>query len=176
MKPLAFDEYCRQLFLTTKSTLVGLRFFNVYGPGEFDKGAMASTAYKFYKQIESEGVALLFGAIEDVGAGEQLRDFVSVSDINRVCRYFGAGEPRHGIFDVGTGHARSFNELANILIAEMGSGKIEYIDFPESLRGKYQFFTQANLKPLRDSGFTEQFTNLEHGLAQYVNYIRALKD
>lgn len=169
---LAFDEYCRALPAEIGSTLVGLRFFNVYGPGEFDKGRMASTAYQFYRQIESGGVARLFGAVEGIEAGEQLRDFVSVADVIRVCRFFGEGQPHRGIFDVGTGRARSFKELASIVIDEMGAGRIEYIDFPDSLRGKYQFFTQANLKLLREIGFTEPFADLEQGLAQYVGFLR----
>lgn len=168
---LAFDEHCRQLPEDTNSTVVGLRFFNVYGPGETDKGRMASTAYQFYHQIESGGVARLFGAVEDIEAGEQLRDFVSVVDIIKVCRFFGEGQPRRGIFDVGTGRARSFNELAGIVIDKMGTGRIEYINFPNSLRGKYQFFTQANLDPLREVGFTDPFATLEQGLSEYVNFL-----
>ena len=173
---LAFDEYCRQTYQSPNSTLVGLRFFNVYGPGETQKGPMASTAYQFFRQVESGGVARLFGAVENFDAGEQLRDFVSVSDINSVCRHFGEGPSQNGVFDVGTGTARSFNELVTVLIAKMGRGEIEYIDFPESLKGKYQFFTQANLTPLRESGYNQEFTTLENGLGQYVGLLQSTND
>jgi ADP-L-glycero-D-manno-heptose 6-epimerase len=159
-----FDSYVRRLLPRASSTLVGLRYFNVYGPGEGHKGRMASMVWQLYQQLSSAGVARLFEGTDGYAAGEQQRDFVFVGDVVDVNLYFASGSPRQGIFNVGTGACRSFNEIGRILIGLLGHGKIEYIPFPESLRGKYQSFTRSDITRLRGAGYERPFATLEDGI------------
>ncbi len=165
---LLFDRYVRRHCGHVGSTVVGLRYFNVYGPTEAHKGPMASTAYQLWRQLCDGGVAKLFMGTDGYGDGEQRRDFVHVSDVVKVNRYFMAGPPRCGIFNVGTGNSRSFNDLARAIISEHGSGAIEYVPFPEHLHGRYQSFTQADIAGLRQAGYGEEFLPLEDGVANAV--------
>ncbi len=169
---LQFDRYVRQLARPLPSTVVGLRYFNVYGPHEGSKGKMASTIHQFYHQIRNTGVAKLFGEADGYDPGEQRRDFVAVSDVVKVNHHFGNGPRTFGIFNCGTGIDRSFNDIARILIAQMGEGRIEYIPFPESLRGKYQSFTRSNIDNLRQSGYEQPFASLEEGIARFLEATR----
>jgi ADP-L-glycero-D-manno-heptose 6-epimerase len=167
---LIFDNHVRALLPAAASAVVGLRYFNVYGPREKHKGRMASMVYQLYRQLRESGRARLFEASGGYAAGEQRRDFVSVRDAVDVNLFFAEGPARRGIFNVGTGRARSFNEIVRCLAARLslGRGEIEYIPFPEGLREKYQNLTQADLSALRAAGYTREFTPLEDGIASAV--------
>lgn len=169
---LLFDGYVQRNFDSFESTVVGLRYFNVYGPNEFHKGRMASMVYQAYHQLESNGFVKLFEGTDGYGDGDQRRDFVFVGDVANVNLFFGDGPVRKGVLNVGTGESRSFNDLANILISLMERGEIKYIPFPEELRGKYQSFTEADVARLRDAGYEHDFTSLEQGIAQYVKFLQ----
>jgi ADP-L-glycero-D-manno-heptose 6-epimerase len=158
---LQFDRYVRRLPRPLPSTVVGLRYFNVYGPNETFKGKMASTIHQFARQIRSSGVAKLFDGTDGYGPGEQRRDFVYVGDVVEVNHHFASGPLADGICNCGTGVDRSFNDIARILIAQLGKGRIEYVPFPESLRGKYQSFTRSNISRLREAGYSRPFATLE---------------
>lgn len=165
---LAFDQHVRHVLPAAGSTVVGLRYFNVYGPNEAHKGRMASMVYQIYRQLSQTGKARLFEGSGGYGNGEQRRDFVFVGDVVKVNLFFAEGPVRKGIFNVGTGRSRSFNDIARTLIKLRGGGEIEYIPFPRELEGKYQSFTEADLSELHESGYTEPFTGLEEGIAQCV--------
>lgn len=161
---LQFDRYVQSL-PKPASTVVGLRYFNVYGPREAHKGRMASMVWQLYQQLKTEGEARLFEGTDGYEAGEQRRDFVAVGDVVAVNLFFGEGsKPQRGVFNVGTGQARSFNDIARTLIDRLGRGAIRYVPFPESLRGKYQSFTQANIHRLRQAGYDRPFATLEEGI------------
>ena len=161
---LLFDQYVRHLMPDMRSTVVGLRYFNVYGPREDHKGRMMSVLHQLLRQLKDTGVCRLFEGTEGYGHGEQVRDFVFVGDIVDISLHFAQGRPTQGIFNAGTGQARSFNAIAQTLIDHLGQGRIEYIPFPETLRGKYQSFTQADILSLRAAGYTKAFTPLEDGI------------
>lgn len=163
---LAFDIYVRQLIPQAQSTIVGLRYFNVYGPNERHKGRMASCIYQFASSLRNTGVIKMFEGSGGYGPGEQIRDFVHVSDIVNVNLYFGLGPARRGIFNVGTGRSRTFNEVGRALIEAEGLGEIEYIPFPSGLKEKYQNHTQADLQNLRKAGYSEAFLSIEEGIRQ----------
>lgn len=160
---LQFDRYARGLS-GVASTVVGLRYFNVYGPREAHKGRMASMVWQLYQQLKAEGVARLFEGTDGFGPGEQRRDFVYVGDAVAVNLFFGSGPRSRGVFNVGTGAARSFNDAARILIGRLGRGEVRYVPFPEALRGKYQSFTEADVSRLRDAGYDRPFATLEEGI------------
>ncbi len=161
---LAFDNYVRRL-PTVQSTVVGLRYFNVYGPNEAHKGRMSSVVHQFSTQARESGIIQLFRGSGGYDDGEQRRDFVYVEDVVRVNLFFGRGRLRKGIYNVGTGRARSFNEVARAVIATVGRGRADYVDFPADLAGKYQHFTEADLAYLRAVGYEEAFTAMEQGVA-----------
>jgi ADP-L-glycero-D-manno-heptose 6-epimerase len=161
---LAFDQHVRSLLPEAGSTVVGLRYFNVFGPREAHKGRMMSVLHQLLSQLRGQGECRLFRGTEGYGDGEQVRDFVYVGDIVRLNLHFAFGGLAKGIHNAGTGKARSFNAIAKTLIEHMGKGSIKYIPFPDELRGKYQSFTQADLATLREAGFLEPFTELEEGI------------
>ncbi len=163
---LAFDQYIRHLMPHLEGTVVGLRYFNVYGAREHHKGRMMSVLHQLLRQLQESGVCRLFEGTDGYGPGGQVRDFVHVEDVVALNLHFGQGEARKGIFNAGTGEARSFNAIAQTLIHHLGRGRIEYIPFPEALVGKYQSFTQADLTTLRGSGYTAPFLSLEDGIAR----------
>ena len=165
-RKLLFDRYVRRRLPSVKSTVVGLRYFNVYGPGEQHKGRMASMVYQLYDQLKHTGVARLFDGTDGYAAGEQRRDFIYVGDVVAINLFFAEGKARQGVFNVGTGTSRSFNDIARTLIALLGRGQIEYIPFPESLRGKYQSFTESDISRLRAAGYDRPFTSLEQGIGR----------
>ena len=169
LSKLAFDNHVRTLLARVESTVVGLRYFNVYGPREAHKNKMASMPYQLYRQLKQTGRARLFKGTDGYADGEQRRDFVFVADLVRVNIALAQGPVRRGIFNVGTGQARSFNDVANTLIRQIGAGAIDYVPFPESLVGRYQSFTQANLGELRSAGYEETFTSLDDGIAKSVD-------
>jgi len=162
-----FDVWVRQRLSQTSSQVVGLRYFNVYGPQEGHKGKMASMVYQAFSQLQQEGEIRLFEGTDGFEAGEQKRDFIDVADVAKVNLFFFEHPDRSGIFNCGTGRARSFNDMARLLVAARGSGTVRYIPFPESLRSTYQSFTEADLTALRRVGYSEPFTSLEEGLARY---------
>lgn len=165
-----FDQYVQPYLKTASSQIVGLRYFNVYGPHENHKGNMASVAFHLMNQLENTGTVKLFSSYGGYGDGEHQRDFIFVDDVVNVNLWFYKNPEKRGIFNCGTGVARSFNDIAKTLIALNGSGKLEYIPFPESLKGVYQCFTQANLTALREIGFQEKLTTLEAGLQRYFEW------
>jgi ADP-L-glycero-D-manno-heptose 6-epimerase len=169
LSKLAFDNHVRSVAAKYESTVCGLRYFNVYGPHESHKGKMASMVYQLYRQLKTSGRARLFKGTGGYADGEQRRDFVFVKDIVRVNLALAGGAARSGIFNLGTGQARTFNHVANIVIARLGAGTIDYIPFPETLADKYQSFTQADLSALRSAGYTEPFSTLENGVAQSID-------
>jgi ADP-L-glycero-D-manno-heptose 6-epimerase len=163
--------------------VAGFRYFNVYGPREAHKARMASVAFHFYNQYRAEGRVRLFEGSAGYGPGEQIRDFVSVEDVVAVNLFFLDHPEISGIFNVGTGRAQSFNDVAQatvnairrargekaLSLAELKSaGAIEYVPFPPQLVGKYQSFTQADIGALREAGYAAPFLSVEEGVGRYV--------
>ncbi len=174
---LLFDQWLRKYYLSNPKDcpipIVGLRYFNVYGPREQHKGSMASVAYHFNRQIQQHKCCKLFEGSHGYADGEQKRDFVSVSDVCNVNLWFldkNAGYS--GIFNVGTGRAQSFNEVAQAVIDWHDSGEIEYIPFPENLKQAYQSFTQANISALRKCGYDQPFQDVATGIKTYLNALQ----
>ena len=156
----------------------GLKFFNVYGPNEYHKGRMASVVFHAFNQIKSSGAMKLFKSHNSkYHDGEQLRDFIYVKDIINVCLFFKSNQNNSGIYNLGTGQARSFNDLAlNTFLALNKQPNISYIDTPEDIRDKYQYFTEADITKLRQTGYSKDFTSLEDGIKDYVgNYLATNK-
>ena len=168
---IQFDRYVRRVAAEAESQVVGLRYFNVYGPREQHKGSMASVAFHFNNQIREEGVANLFSGTDGYKDGEQLRDFVYIDDISNVNLWFLDNPIASGIFNVGTGRAQSFNDVANAVIKWHGKGKIRYVPFPDHLKGAYQSFTQADLTQLRQSGCEVEFRPVEEGVKHYLDQL-----
>ncbi len=162
---LAFDQHVRSLLPAIQSTVVGLRYFNVFGPREQHKGRMMSVLHQLLRQLKETGVCRLFRGTEGFADGEQQRDFIFVGDIVAMNLHFGGAPLSKGIVNAGTGQARSFNDIAKSLIGHLGRGRIEYIPFPDELVGKYQSYTQADVRSLRGLGYTAPFTGLEAGIA-----------
>lgn len=158
---------------TREAQVVGLRYFNVYGPREQHKGRMASTALHFNDQIEEEGRCRLFEGSDGYAAGEQRRDFIHVDDVVAVNLWFFDHPERSGIYNCGTGRAQRFNEVAEAVVAWHGRGGIEYIPFPEALRGRYQSFTQADLTKLRTAGYAADFLDVGRGVKRYLDALHA---
>ncbi len=177
---LVFDNYVRRLLPTIESTVVGLRYFNAYGPRELHKGRMASVMNHFTKQLKETGSIRMFQGSAGYGDGEQRRDFVYVRDLCRMNLFFaGIGEETfrsslgnvqpvyQGIFNAGKGASRSFNAVAKALMQVHGPVRIEYIPFPADLNGRYQHFTEADIASLHQLGhYTAPFTSLEDGVAE----------
>ena len=153
----------------------GLKFFNVYGPNEFHKGKMASVILHAYCQIRETGKVKLFRSHNpNFQDGQQLRDFVYVKDVARVILWLMKHQPESGLYNVGTGKARSFYDLADNTFKAMGrETDIVFIDTPVNIRDKYQYFTEANINKLRNAGYHEPFTTLEDGTRDYVNFLLA---
>jgi ADP-L-glycero-D-manno-heptose 6-epimerase len=156
----------------------GLKFFNVYGPNEYHKARMASVIWHSFNQINKDGLVKLFRSHRpDFKDGQQLRDFIYVKDLLKVCFWLfqqrGRGEEINGIYNLGTGTARSFNDLVKATFAGMDrSPVINYIDMPEDIREKYQYFTEADMTKLKKAGYSEPFYSLEEGVGDYVrNYL-----
>ncbi|WP_031526707.1 ADP-glyceromanno-heptose 6-epimerase [Dyadobacter crusticola] len=153
---------------------VGLKFFNVYGPNEYHKGRMASVIFHAYNQIKATGKMKLFRSHNpDFRDGEQMRDFIYVKDLIDVCIFFMHHRKNSGIYNLGTGQARTFKDLVLSTFAAMDkTPDITYIDTPEDIRDKYQYFTEANMSKLRSIGYDKPFTSLEEGVSDYVkNYL-----
>ena len=183
-----FDQFVRRNWAERTAQIVGLRYFNVYGEREQHKGRMASVAFHCFGQYRAAGKVRLFEGTGGYGNGEQRRDFISVEDAVKVNLFFLDNPQKSGIFNVGTGAAQSFNEVAaatvNACRREQGeaalrladmqrAGIIEYIAFPPELGGKYQSYTQADITALRAAGYTEPFLRVEQGVARYVEKLLA---
>ena len=156
--------------------IVGLKYFNVYGPNEAHKGEMRSVVHKAFGQIRDTGCVRLFKSYRpDCADGEQVRDFIYVKDAVNATLFFYDHRDVSGLFNCGTGKARSWNDLARAVFAAVGRDpRIEYIDMPETLRARYQYRTEADVTRLRTAGFTEPFTSLEDGIEDYVrNHLMA---
>lgn len=152
----------------------GLKFFNVYGPNEYHKDRMASMIFHGFNQIRKTGKVKLFKSHkEGFEDGQQLRDFIYVEDVAKVCYWLMQNSVPSGLYNLGTGKARAFADLANATFAAMGlAPHIQYIDMPEDIRDKYQYFTEADIRKLQQAGYKESFTSLEDGVKDYVsNYL-----
>ena len=183
---LLFDNIVRRVLPTARTQIAGLRYFNVYGPREQHKGRMASVAFHHLAQLRETGKVRLFGEYGGYGPGQQLRDFVSVDDVVAVNLWFLRHPQRIGIFNVGTGRAQPFNDVAHATInawrarrgedpltleQQVSRGLIEYIPFPEALVGKYQCRTQADLTSLRASGCDVEFVDVATGVRKYAQWL-----
>lgn len=168
---LQFDRYVRRIAATPDTQVVGLRYFNVYGPREQHKGSMASVAWHFDKQVREDGEARLFAGSGGYDDGEQVRDFVYVDDVCAVNLWFLDHPEVSGVYNAGTGRAQSFNDVAKAVIAWHGSGKIRYIPFPAHLEGAYQSYTQADLTRLRNTGCDVDFRPVEDGVKNYLDQL-----
>ncbi len=170
-----FDQWVlRQTPENSPLIWAGFKFFNVYGPNEYHKERMASVVFHTFNQFSQTGTMKLFkGTKAGIKDGEQLRDFVYVKDCANIIAHFFQHKAANGIYNIGTGQARSFKDLATNVMENMSKAPhITYIDMPEDLRGKYQYFTQANMTKLRTAGYTAPMTSLEDGVKDYVkNYL-----
>jgi ADP-L-glycero-D-manno-heptose 6-epimerase len=173
----------RRRLSAADSQIVGLRYFNVYGPREQHKGRMASVSFHHFNQYKAEGKVKLFEGNDGYGNGEQSRDFIYVNDVVKVNLHFLDHPETSGIFNCGTGRAQPFNDIAvatvnacraaegkpELSLAELvAQGFIEYVPFPEALKGKYQSFTQADQSQLRAAGYTAPFATVGEGVSAYV--------
>ncbi|MCV6639095.1 ADP-glyceromanno-heptose 6-epimerase [Candidatus Albibeggiatoa sp. nov. NOAA] len=166
-----FDQYVRQRLPTMTSQVVGLRYFNVYGAREQHKDSMASVAFHFNNQIKETGKLRLFEGCDGYGDGEQRRDFISVDDVVAINLWFMENPDKAGVFNVGTGRSQTFNDVANAVINWHQKGEIEYIPFPEHLKGRYQSFTEADITHLRDAGCQHEFKTVEQGVKDYLDWL-----
>lgn len=188
-----FDQVVRQRLQdeATTAQVVGFRYFNVYGPRESHKGRMASVAFHHYHQFKEANLVKLFGEYDGYKEGEQKRDFVSVEDVVKVNLFFHDHPEKSGIFNLGTGRAQPFNDVAKSVInslrkihghADMSLSELvderllEYVPFPEALKGKYQSFTQADLTNLRAAGYQDDFLTVEQGVSKYMTWLSENSD
>lgn len=167
-----FDQYTRRFLPSNQSQIVGLRYFNVYGPREQHKGSMASVAFHLRNQLLAEGTVQLFEGCDGYGNGEQRRDFVYVTDVVSVIIWLMKHPEISGIFNVGTGRSQSFNDVAQAVLKAHGHGELHYIPFPEHLKGRYQSFTEADLTKLRAAGYRGTFHPVESGVALYMHWLQ----
>lgn len=178
-----FDQYVRRILPEAHGQIAGFRYFNVYGPNEQHKGRMASVSFHLFNQLRETGKVKLFEGVDGYGNGEQRRDFVFVDDVVGVNMHFLENPQTSGIYNLGTGRAQSFNDVAvatvNALRAASGEaplsleamvsqGVLEYIPFPDALRGKYQSFTEADIGLLRRAGYDAPFSDVAQGVSRYV--------
>jgi ADP-L-glycero-D-manno-heptose 6-epimerase len=164
-----FDVWALQQ-KNTPPNWYGLKFFNVYGPNEFHKARMASVVFHSYNQIKKDGFVKLFKSHRpDYKDGEQLRDFVYVKDVTDVIMFLKNEKPTNGIYNLGSGKARTFKDLVNAIFSAVGKlSTIEFIDTPIDIRDKYQYFTEANMTKLQKVGYPKPFTTIEQGVKDYV--------
>jgi len=185
---LLFDNIVRRMLPRAMSQVAGFRYFNVYGPREHHKGRMTSVAFQHFNQYRETGKVKLFGEYGGYGPGEQSRDFVFVQDVVAVNLWFLEHPERNGIFNVGTGRAQPFNDVAHATInacrvqreqvpltleQQVEQELVQYIPFPEALMGKYQCHTQADLNALRAAGCDVQFVDVATGVRRYVDWLAA---
>ena len=181
-----FDQYVRRNWKNLTAQVAGFRYFNVYGPCEQHKGRMASVSFHLFNQYMATGKVRLFEGSGGYANGEQRRDFILVDDVVKVNLHFLDNPDQSGIFNVGTGRAQSFNDVAVATVnacrraqgetelsleALLQQGILEYIDFPEALKGKYQNFTQADIANLREAGYDAPLLSVEAGCSFYVQHL-----
>ncbi len=166
-----FDEYVRRLLPTTNSQIVGLKYFNVYGPREQHKGSMASVAFHLNNQMKAGQNPKLFEGCDGFGNGGQTRDFVYVEDVCKVNIWFWKNAGKSGIYNCGTGRAEPFLNVAEAVVKHHGRGQVEFIPFPDHLKGRYQSYTQADLTKLRATGCDVQFRSVAEGVAEYMEWL-----
>ena len=170
-----FDDYVIRKFESSSfsSNIKGLRFFNVYGPGENLKFNMSSPIYKFFNQINEKGYCNLFSSYGGYEAGMHLRDFIHVDDCCKVIEYLRCKKTKNVIFNVGTGKPTTFMKIAEIIVSYLKLNKdaIKFIPFPDSLKGKYQSFTCADLTNLIEDGFCNEFIGISDGIKSYISYL-----
>ena len=181
LKPINMYGYSKQVFdlralkNSWENNMAGIKFFNVFGPNEYHKGDMTSVIFKAFHQIKETGKVRLFKSyLPQYPDGGQLRDFIYVKDCIDVMWWLFKNQDVNGIFNLGTGKARTWNDLINAVFAAMGiKPNIEYIEMPEGLRNQYQYFTQAEMRKLKDDGCPVEFAPLEHSVQDYVcNYLQ----
>ena len=197
---LLLDQYARRALGTqlenAKTQVVGFRYFNVYGPREQHKGRMASVAFHQFHQFRNDGKVKLFGEYGGYAAGAQMRDFISVDDVVAVNLWFFDHPDKSGIFNLGTGRAQAFNDVAQAVVSTLHASSggahsvaagamqkgateqvdpklIEYVPFPDALRGKYQCYTQADMSALRATGCNHVFADVHTGVSRYVQWLLA---
>jgi len=166
-----FDEHLRPLLVGLQSPVVGLRYFNVYGPREQHKGSMASVAFHMQQQLKGGDTVRLFEGCDGYGPGGQERDFIHVDDVVAVNLWLLDHPQVSGIYNCGTGRAQSFNDMAHAVIAHHQRGQIEYIPFPDHLKGRYQSYTQADMGALRQAGYDAPFLSVEQGVQRYMAWL-----
>jgi len=166
-----FDQYLRVNWAAIDSQIVALRYFNVYGPGERHKGGMASVIWHFHNQLLAGDEVRLFEGSDGYANGEQHRDFIHVDDVAAVNLWLLEQPDCRGIYNLGTGKSRTFNDVARAVIDWHGRGRIEYIPFPEKLEGSYQSFTEADMTGLRDAGYDAAFLDIEDGVKRYLDVL-----
>jgi ADP-L-glycero-D-manno-heptose 6-epimerase len=180
LRPLNMYGYSKQLFdLWAKrnqisDSIVGIKYFNVYGPNEYHKGDMRSVVHKAFEQIRDTGIVRLFKSLNPkYKDGEQMRDFIYVKDAVDMTLHFLEHKDKNGIHNVGSGNARTWIDLVTALFNAVGKpANIEFIDLPEHLREKYQYFTEANLSKIKSAGYNKSISSLEDGINDYVkNYL-----
>ena len=185
---LLFDQRLRREigndFSGANHQVVGFRYFNVYGPREQHKGRMASVAFHQFNQFKADGKVRLFGEYGGYGPGQQVRDFVYVDDVVAVNLWFLDNPGKRGVFNLGSGRGQPFNDVATSVVGALGGqpvtaqqaaadGRIEYIPFPDALRGKYQCFTEADLTALRAAGCDHPFVDVQTGVGRYMEWLKA---
>ncbi|WP_280564378.1 ADP-glyceromanno-heptose 6-epimerase [Chromohalobacter sp. 48-RD10] len=168
---LLFDQYVRVHWEEFETQVVGFRYFNVYGPREQHKGKMASVAYHHHTQVQRGENPKLFGAWEGYEAGMQSRDFIYVGDVVDVNLWCLDNPEVSGIFNLGTGRAEPFKAIAETVIDYYATGKIDYIAFPEELKGRYQSYTRANISRLREAGYPAEFKTVREGVTAYLDWL-----
>ena len=181
LNPYGWSKHIFDKFVYTKkkqgfspSQCVGLKFFNVFGPNEFHKNDMRSIILKIYQTVKRKSQVTLFKSHHpDYKNGEQLRDFIYVKDVVKVINWFIKNKEVNGLFNVGSGKPRSFNDIAKAVFLNCNfNSTIKYIDTPSSIRNQYQYYTKANISKLRKYGYKEKFTSLEEGISDYIrNYL-----
>ena len=179
LSPLNMYGYSKQLFdlwvLRNKyeQLFTGIKFFNVFGPNEYHKGEMMSVICKRFNDVRQEGIVRLFKSYKDGYAdGQQKRDFIYIKDAVEVMYFFFKNRKKTGIYNLGTGKARSWNDLANAMFAALNKKpNIEYTEMPENLRQKYQYFTEAKMDKVRNAGCNHKFNSLEESIKDYTKYL-----
>ncbi len=166
-----FDEHVRRILPKANTQIAGFRYFNVYGPREAHKGGMASVAFHLNTQMNADKQVRLFEGCDGYGNGEQRRDFIFIDDVVAVNLWFLAHKNCSGIFNVGTGRSQTFNDVAKAVIAWHQEGALQYIPFPEKLKGAYQSFTEADISKLRAAGYDKPFKSVEEGVPDYLSWL-----